>query len=291
MSSVKKIIHKHSSVVDKLPRTDELDYGEIAVNYASGKEFISLKNADNKIVKIAPSSEPLFRYDNDTKNGIVPTSLNNGCQAKGEYSFAVGYRTVASGNYSHTEGYNTRASGNYSHAEGVNTVASENYSHAEGTNTTASDSSCHAEGSSTTASGEKSHAEGYNTIASGGVSHAEGYKTIASGYFSHTEGFYTKTFNYSEHASGQYNLSKKSTEYTDANGSLFTIGNGKDESSRHNAFEVNKSGEIFIQKDKVNTSEMISLQDKLNEISEKQKTIETDLSGINELLNKIIGES
>lgn len=86
-------------------------------------------------------------------------------------------------------------------------------------------------------------------------------------------------------------MSKKSTEYTDANGSLFTIGNGKDESSRHNAFEVKKSGEIFIQKDKVNTSEMISLQDKLSEISEKQKTMETDLSGINELLNKIIGES
>lgn len=72
---------------------------------------------------------------------------------------------------------------------------------------------------------------------------------------------------------------------------LFTIGNGDSETSRHNAFEVKNTGEIFIQKDKVNTSEMVSLQDKLSEISEKQKTMETDLSGINELLNKIIGEN
>ena len=249
MSNVKKIIHKHSSVVDKLPRTDELDYGEIAINYASGKEFISLKNADNQIVKITPSSEPLFRYDNDSKNAIVPTSQGNSCEAKGIYSFA--------------EGYNTRANGYHSHAEG----------------------------NSTKASGESSHAEGRNTVASGESSHAEGYNTVASGNFSHAEGYYTTTTNMSEHASGQRNISTQSTGYTDTNSSLFTIGNGDSESSRHNAFEVKKSGEIFIQKDKVNTSEMISLQDKLSEISERQKTIETDLSGINELLNKIIGES
>ena len=249
MSNVKKIIHKHSSVVDKLPRTDELDYGEIAINYASGKEFISLKNADNQIVKITPSSEQLFRYDNDFKNGIVPTSLNNRCQAKGAYCFAVGYSTSASDYFSHAEGNNTSAS---------------NYA---------------------------SHAEGNGTVASGYSSHAEGNGTVASGDYSHVEGYHTNTFNQSEHASGQYNISTKSTVYPYVNSTLFTIGNGDEESSRHNAFEVKKSGEIFIQKDKVNTSEMVSLQDKLNEISEKQKTIETDLSGINELLNKIIGES
>jgi len=99
----------------------------------------------------------------------------------------------------------------------------------------------------------------------------------------------TKTTNMSEHASGQFNISEEN--FDEMTYTLFTIGNGDDESSRHNAFEVKNTGEIFIQKDKVNTSEMISLQDKLSEISEKQKTMETDLSGINELLNKIIGES
>lgn len=165
MSSVKKIIHKHSSVVDKLPRTDELDYGEIAINYASGKEFISLKNADNQIVKITPSSEPLFRYDNDTKNGIVPTSQGNDCQAKGGWSFAVGNNTRANGYYSHAEGNNTQAIGDCSHAEGSYTIAKFDYSHAEGYNTTTNGLSSHAEGSGTTADGNYSHAEGCFTKA------------------------------------------------------------------------------------------------------------------------------
>mgnify|MGYP000275629076 CR=1 FL=1 len=248
MLSVKKIIHKHSSVVDKLPRTDELDYGEIAINYASGKEFISLKNADNQIVKITPQSEPLFRYDNDFKNGIVPTSLNNRCQAKGAYCFAVGYSTMAS-----------------------------NYA---------------------------SHAEGNGTVASGYSSHAEGNGTVASGDYSHVEGYHTNTFNQSEHASGQYNISTKSTVYPYVNFTLFTIGNGDKESSRHNAFEVKKSGEIFIQKDKVNTSEMISLQDKLTSFQTKidnlpdtadllrrMTAMETQLAGMSDLLNRIIGDN
>ena len=255
MSNIKKIIHKHSSVADKLPRTDELDYGEIAINYASGKEFISLKNADNKIVKITPSSEPLFRYDNDTKNGIVPTSLNNRCQAKGAYCFAVGYSTMASDYFSHAEGNNTIAS---SYA---------------------------------------SHAEGNGTVASGYSSHAEGNGTVASGDYSHVEGYHTNTFNQSEHASGQYNIST-------SNSSLFTIGNGQDESSRHNAFEVKNTGEIFIQKDKVNTSEMISLQDKLTSFQTKidnlpdtadllrrMTAVETQLAGMSDLLNRIIGDN
>jgi len=248
MSSVKKIIHKHSSVVDKLPRTDELDYGEIAINYASGKEFISLKNADNQIVKITPSSEQLFRYDNNTKNGIVPTSQGNGCQAKGEWSFAEGFATKALENCS--------------------------------------------------------HAEGANTIASGFSSHAEGYYATANGDYSHAEGFATKTTNMTEHASGQCNISTQSTGGTDINYSLFTIGNGESLSSRHNAFEVKKSGEIFIQKDKVNTSEMISLQDKLTSFQTKidnlpdtadllrrMTAVETQLAGMSDLLNRIIGDN
>ena len=50
-----KIIHKHSSVVTdgqaKLPTIDQLDYGELAVNYADGVETISMKNSENEIVE------------------------------------------------------------------------------------------------------------------------------------------------------------------------------------------------------------------------------------------------
>ena len=50
-----KIIHKHSSVITdgkaKLPSVEQLEYGELAVNYASGVETISIKNSDNQIVE------------------------------------------------------------------------------------------------------------------------------------------------------------------------------------------------------------------------------------------------
>lgn len=304
MSQNQKIILKKSAIADKTPTEEQLDYGEIAINYASGKEFISLKNADNQIVKITPSSEPLFRYDNESKNGIVPTSLNNGCQAKGLYSFAEGFATQALNLCSHAEGQGTIASGNISHVEGINTKALSEICHAEGNSTVASGVCSHAEGYNTTTNGNYSHAEGQRTIANGNSSHAEGISTIASGDCSHAEGLLTKTTNTSEHASGQFNISTQLTGYGDVNYSLFTIGNGDTESSRHNAFEVKKSGEIFIQKDKVNTSEMVSLQDKLTSFQTKidnlpdtadllrrMTAMETQLAGINELLNKIIGES
>lgn len=50
-----KIIHKHSSVITenkpKLPTSDQLEYGELAVNYAKGGETITLKNKEDEIVE------------------------------------------------------------------------------------------------------------------------------------------------------------------------------------------------------------------------------------------------
>lgn len=50
-----KIIHKHSSVITdnqaKLPAASQLEYGELAVNYADGVETISIKNTENEIVE------------------------------------------------------------------------------------------------------------------------------------------------------------------------------------------------------------------------------------------------
>ena len=54
-----KIIHKHSSVITdgkaKLPIESQLEYGELAVNYAAGVETISLKNSNNEIVEFKSS--------------------------------------------------------------------------------------------------------------------------------------------------------------------------------------------------------------------------------------------
>ena len=51
-----KFFNKRSSVITedgnpKLPSSDALDYGEIAINYADGVETISIKNSANEIVE------------------------------------------------------------------------------------------------------------------------------------------------------------------------------------------------------------------------------------------------
>ena len=62
-----KIIHKHSNVVNtttidnvqttvaKLPTSEQLDYGEIAINYAKNHETISIKNNNNEVVEFRTS--------------------------------------------------------------------------------------------------------------------------------------------------------------------------------------------------------------------------------------------
>lgn len=48
----KKILLKRSKELGKLPQPNNLDYGELAINYASGSESISFKNAADEIVTL-----------------------------------------------------------------------------------------------------------------------------------------------------------------------------------------------------------------------------------------------
>ena len=55
----KKVLNKRSNVVlgdgnPKIPTAEQMEYGEIAINYAAGKETISLKNSNNEIVAFSP---------------------------------------------------------------------------------------------------------------------------------------------------------------------------------------------------------------------------------------------
>ena len=51
------LIHKNSNVTTngnpKLPTSSQIEYGELAINYAKDKETISLKNANNEIVSFS----------------------------------------------------------------------------------------------------------------------------------------------------------------------------------------------------------------------------------------------
>ena len=54
MNKTDAVCHKRSSVVTdgipKQPTTDQIDYGEIAVNYADGSERLFIKNSSNEII-------------------------------------------------------------------------------------------------------------------------------------------------------------------------------------------------------------------------------------------------
>jgi hypothetical protein len=133
------------------------------------------------------------KMDKTNPTGTGSFSLNRKTNSTiGDYSFAVGYNTIASNNGSYAEGAGTTASGVTSHAEGYMTTASGDCSHAEGY--------------STTASGDYSHVEGWSTRASGEISHAEGVSTTAYGNYSHTEGNNTVAKSRSQHVQGELNI-------------------------------------------------------------------------------------
>jgi len=147
-------------------------------------------------------------------------------------SLANGGSVSAVGLASHAEGNLTTASGFYSHAEGFLAAATAVGAHAEGFGTNASGPYSHAEGLYSATDGEYAHAVGYNTRASGTGSFAAGLGTRASGS---TDGAVPTT---TQAALGKFNISNN----TD---SLFVIGDGIDNSNRHDVLRVN-SGSVQV---------------------------------------------
>lgn len=183
----------------------------------------------------------------NTPIGTKATAEGSNVTASGYISHGEGTLTKATGNYSHSEGDATTASGSSSHSEGNTTTASGYYSHAEGYNTTASGTCAHAEGSREDNSGTITQ-----TQATGEASHAEGMGTIASGKASHSGGLGTNATQQAQTAIGQYNSVKTNT--------LFEVGNGSNRSSRSNAFEVYKNGDVNVSGDiKKNGSPYITI--------------------------------
>lgn len=166
----------------------------------------------------------------------------------GAYSFADGFKNIASGANSHAEGFYTEASGDMAHAEGNMTVASGFGSHAEGGDTTASGGDAHAEGHQTTASALYTHAEGDGTTASDYGAHAEGYQTTASGRYSHAGGYSTIAAANYQTAIGMNNVQDSTdpstSQYNDSK--LFIIGRGQSTSNRRDALYVTQKGNLWI---------------------------------------------
>ncbi len=113
-------------------------------------------------------------------------------------------------------------------------------------------------GGSNYGNGEYSFAGGSSSEAIGNNSFAFGYGAKAIGTYSIAFGsYFPLANNTAEVAIGKANVSN--TGSTDADKTLFSVGNGTNSSNRHNAFEIRQNGDIYITKD----GQDVKLQDQL----------------------------
>ena len=128
---------------------------------------------------------------------------------------------------------------------GNKSMAQYGFAFGDNANCGNSGSACIALGRNVTANGNSAIALGSNNTAKG--------KSVAIGRYINTniEG---------EIGVGIYNVSSSaSTTFGDSGNTLFSVGNGTSESSRHNAFEIRQNGDIYITKD----GQDVKLQDQL----------------------------
>ena len=203
----------------------------------------------------------------DTVSFNLPISAGTGNNSilMSEGSVASGSKSIAGGQGCSATKEGAIALGQISQATAQWAVAIGNLCQAHGKYSTVF-------GSSNQCYGEGNFVEGYNNKAGQDQfnnqkgTHAEGYYTNAIGEGSHTEGRYTNTLNNGEHASGNYNVSN--TGSTDADKTLFSVGNGTANDARHNAFEIRQNGDIYLS---YNGSD-IKLQDLIADIYSKLPT-------------------
>lgn len=135
-------------------------------------------------------------------------------------------------------GYKTSAVNIGAFAAGRNSNASGKYSAVFGDNNNAG-YAAFAAGKRNTAYPECSVALGQGCVAGGINAVATGFRTKCNSENGFTSGLGTKTTNKNEVAVGSFNVSSSDT--------LFSIGNGADNSRRKNAFEVKQNGDVYIE--------------------------------------------
>lgn len=278
MGKTQKIILKHSSIQGKTPK--ELEYGEPAVNYNAGNEFISIKNTNNEIVKFeAQPKVDLSQYAMKTelsnflkaddlsqyakiedlstflksvnlelyvKKEEIPINMLKSClenQVSGIKSFAVGSNNKIFSQYSF-------ASGNGNYSDKKNSYAFGERNMLKGDNTIAL-------GISNTILNQNSAAIGSNNTVERNYSFAIGTNNNTKGPLSYAFGYGLSTSNTFEMALGRFNKSDGNT--------IFSIGNGNGKNDKKNVFSIAQDAKAYVVdiEDKSNKPQMICLQDKL----------------------------
>lgn len=282
----KKLIHIHSNVYDKQPKSDALEYGELAVNYSDNMSFISTKKNNGSVARFSDDDtlvdwieyKTVFPY----KGEVEETNLIDN---KSQINFIFNQK-VAKNTPHHDDaldGFSVDMS-KYAMIGGnptFNEVKVTKITNPNGNveikrepSTTLSSTTVNGaleevfEKSKVTAEKDEVNKlvtffqnnqeivkinlnDGSSSIVKNGQGNNSavlvGDTQEANGAYSFSEGQHTVANNRSEHAFGEYNKSNKANDtFGDEGNTLFSIGNGTSESDRKNAFEVMQNGDIYI---------------------------------------------
>ena len=282
----KKLIHIHSNVYDKQPKSDALEYGELAVNYSDNMSFISTKKNNGSVARFSDDDtlvdwieyKTVFPYkgeveetnliDNKSQinfifNQKVAKNTPHHDDALDGFSVDMSKYAMIGGNPTFNEVKVTKIinpNGNVEIKREPSTTLSS---------TTVNGALEEAfEKSKVTAEKDEVNKlvtffqnsqeivkinlnDGSSSIVKNGQGNNSavlvGDTQKANGEYSFSEGQHTVANNRSEHALGEYNKSNKANDtFGDEGNTLFSIGNGTSESDRKNAFEVMQNGDIYI---------------------------------------------
>ena len=282
----KKLIHIHSNVYDKQPKSDALEYGELAVNYSDNMSFISTKKNNGSVARFSDDDtlvdwieyKTVFPYkgeveetnliDNKSQinfifNQKVAKNTPHHDDALDGFSVDMSKYAMIGGNPTFNEVKVTKIinpNGNVEIKREPSTTLSS---------TTVNGALEEAfEKSKVTAEKDEVNKlvtffqnnqeivkinlnDGSSSIVKNGQGNNSavlvGNTQEANGEYSFSEGQHTVANNRSEHALGEYNKSNKANDtFGDEGNTLFSIGNGTSESDRKNAFEVMQNGDIYI---------------------------------------------
>lgn len=183
------------------------------------------------------SAVALGRYNKAKEYCSMAVNYNN--EASGRYSFACGNANTASGGSSFVAGNVSKATGDVAVAMGLGSSATAKGSFAMGKNSMASGETSCAIGSGCTSSGKQSTAIGNYCTASADFAVAMGSRNEAVHRGSFAVGEYVKT---TSNWSAAFGLNNDFSDETN----IFTVGYGRNSSSRNNVFEINQKGIVRI---------------------------------------------
>ena len=302
----KKLIHVHSSVYDKQPTQDSLEYGELAVNNSKEMSFISTKNSSDEVVRFSedktlvdwmerktvfPYTASIGNVDLDTNKSNIEFKMNqlvakntphyndvnhakdiDGQDIEGGVGFAIDmsrYAMIGANPSFKTISATTiyRAPSEIS-GNTVDKALEEVYTRSKVTSMEENNLLKFFQDGKEISSISLSSLSPVKKGEGKNSTVVIGDTQNANGEYSFAEGQNTIANNRSEHAMGEFNESNKASDTFGSSGNtLFSIGNGTSATNRKNALEVMQNGDIYIYiKDANDVEQRICLNDLLTQL-------------------------